>query len=247
MKIPLLILALTACNMNAQQSKPYYPHTRNLIFQNKDKSHNTFVYEKSRMITELFKITEKVFYSTTLANYSNTGTSLTQRLDLIPLRQNNENIFSTGIALQLLGDKETHIGVYYTENFKNEDSQQQKQNNFSYMESVITIDKPDKIALSFPMQMLNPFITDPTQRTEFFITELKTVISKDKKVTFIAEGKFNKAFYFKNSGTNSLIIKNIVFEFINDEVIVKAVDPTFYDITTEYPRTIVISKTPFKL
>lgn len=247
MKIPLFMLALAACHFNAQQSRPYYPHTRNLIFQNKDQSHNRFVYEKSRMVTELFKITEKVFYSTTLANYSNTGTSLTQRLDLIPLRQNNENIFSTGITLQLLGDKETHIGVYYTEDFKNEDYQQQKENNFSYMQSVITMDKPDKIALSFPMQMLNSFIKDPAQTTEFFIKELKTVISKDKKVTFTAEGKFNKAFYLKNTGTNSLIIKNIVFELVNDEVVVKAVDPTFYDMTTEYPRTIIISKTPFEL
>ncbi|OCA77411.1 hypothetical protein BBI01_02855 [Chryseobacterium artocarpi] len=51
----------------------------------------------------------------------------------------------------------------------------------------------------------------------------------------------------KKRGTNSRIIKNIIFEFTNDEVIVKAVDSTFYDITTEYPRYNFHFKKSFKL
>ncbi|WET50585.1 hypothetical protein PYS58_05500 [Chryseobacterium indologenes] len=247
MRITLMTLFLAINTLNAQKSMPYYPHTRDLLFKNEDEKHNAFIYEKAGLITELKKMTEKVFYSTTLANYSNTGTSLTQRLDLIPLRQNIENIFSTGVTLQLRGDKENHIGIYYKEEFRNDDQQQQMNGNFSYMASTIELDKPDKVALSFPMQMLNPFITDATLRAEFFISKLSTVISKDKKVILNADGKFNKAFYLKDSGVNSLIIKNIVFELINDEVIIKAIDPIFHEIMAEYPQKIVITKVPFQL
>ncbi|MDR2238292.1 MAG: hypothetical protein LBE92_19380 [Chryseobacterium sp.] len=250
MKIILLTLLLTISGLQSQEHKPYYPHLDNLFLNNKKESYNYFVYNKTNLITELLRIRQKTYYNNYSSSYSQYGVSSFTDLEIIPLQQNIDNLFSTGINLCLLGDKKVHIPLTYNESFQN-DGEQRTNRDFNKMESTLQLSHQDKVVLSFPFRMLNPFITNKDLNVEFFVSSIDTTIDKEKKTFFIATGRFSKAFYLKDSGVNSLQIKKLVFEFINDELSVKALYPasTGYhnDEYTESRSSILIVKVPFQL
>ncbi len=253
MKIIMLTLLLAISGLQAQQHQPYHPHLDNLFLNNKDEGYNYFVYNKPNLIAELLRIRQKTYYNNYSSSSSPTGVSSFTGLEIIPLQQNIENFFSTGITLQLLGDKKTHIHLTYTEAFGKKEGNQRTNRDFDSLESTLNVYSQNKTALSFPLQMLAPLVTNKDLKAEFFISEIETFIDQDKKVIFIATGKFSKAFYLKDSKVNSLLIKKLVFEFINDELSVKAIYPVSaeyvrpYEYSPESQTAIPILKIPFQL
>lgn len=253
MKIILLALLLAISGLQAQQHQPYYPHLDNLFLNNKEHEYNYFIYNKTNLIKELLRIRQKTYYNNYSFSSSPNGISSFSGLEIIPLQQNIENFLSTGITLQLLGDKKTHIQITYTEAFGKKEGSQKTNRDFDTLESNLDIYDKNKVALSFPLQMLAPFVTNKDLKGEFFISEIETFIAQGKKAVFIAKGNFSKAFYLKNSGVNSLLIKKIVFELINNELSVKAVYPISNDYSGKYEyspdsqNNILILKIPFQL
>lgn len=223
MKILILSLLLGISYLKGQQNLVYYPHLKEILLTDEDKEYNYFVYEKKNLIKDILKIAEKTFYSDFYFSNNVSGSSVFQSMKLVPLKQNIENFFLPGITLKLLGDRDHHIGLTYTQDFENEDYDQKSEKNYSYMKSVFRLDDGDKIAVSIPLNVLNSVIKNPELNGEFFISQLETFISKDKNVTLTAEGKFSKGFYLKNGKMNSLSVKKLVFEFTNNELLIKTI------------------------
>ncbi|MCU7616910.1 hypothetical protein NZ698_06855 [Chryseobacterium sp. PBS4-4] len=238
MRIIFIILLFGICSVNAQNKLMYYPRLNDTYLSSKDRDYNEFIYAKKNLVAELSKISQKTFYSNYMISTSAGGHGSFTSLELVPLIQTYENFFVQGFTLKLLGDKEIHIPLTYTEGFnENQDGE------ISEMKSNLELSKADKIALFIPLHLLNATAGNGEYNGEFYFESIETVIKRENYASFTVDGKFSKEFYLKNRQINSLKIKTLIFEFKDNQLFVKAI----YSTADESKSENIIFTTPFTL
>lgn len=240
MRIAFLVLIFGIFSIKAQTKLMYYPRLNDTYLSNQSREYNDFIYKKTNLVAELSKISQKTFYSNFIFSNSINGYSSFTGLELVPLIQNYDNFFIPGFTLNLLGDKEKHIGLTYTENFKGDSNEDNKINS---MESILQLNDADKISLSMPLHLLNATGGNGEYKGEFYFSRIESVINRNNFASFTISGKFSKEFYLKNRQINSLKISDLVFECKENNLIIKA----GYSTANESRTEAVIFTAPFIL
>jgi len=240
MKTAFILFLFGLLSIKAQNKLMYYPRLNDTYLSNKSRDYNDFIYAKKNLVAELSKISQKTFYSNFMFSNSVSGYSSFTSLELVPLLQTYENFFILGFTLKLFGDKETHIELTYNENFGKEENDDEK---ISKMESTLQLSKPDKIALFIPLHLLNASAGNGEYNGEFYFERIETLIKKENYAAFTVDGKFSKEFYLKNRQINSLKIKSLIFEFKDNQLLIKAK----YSTPTESENENIIFSAPFIL
>lgn len=238
MKITFIILLFGLCSIKAQNKLMYYPRLNGIYLSSKDSDYNDFIYAKKNLSAELSKISQKTFYSNYGVSTSPSGHGSFTGLDLVPLLQTYENFFVPGFTLKLFGDKEIHIPLTYTETFPED-----KNGKTEEMKSTLQVSKPDKIALFIPLHLLHATGENGEYNGEFYFDRIETVIKRENYASFTIDGKFSKEFHLKNWQINSLKIATLIFEFKDNQLIIK----TIYSTPDQSKNESVIFTTPFIL
>ena len=217
----IFVFFLSSSFVKAQEYR--YAPALSEIFMNKD-DHNKIIFENPYFVSEIQRITKNLYYGRYFFSLNISGSEKFSNLSLVVVKNKIfENIFNTGITLDLSEKHDATYDLTYWHSFTNDDYEKKQNKIYNEHSGRFRFDEGSELTLVFPLHILNPKIKNTQLQAKFVIHTMEIEFHENENQKIIIEGNFSKAFYLREV-INSLHHHKITFEIGKDFTLIKIPD-----------------------